>query len=75
MEEIRPHFPHVAGVLHIPNIHAVIFVDAGQPVVAGIKGQGNGVWVGGTWPSSEDPKRQKKIFILMTNKWSENIRA
>lgn len=56
MEKIRPHFPNVADVLHVPNVHAVILVHAGEPVTAGVEDNSNSVWIGGIRPSGKHQK-------------------
>lgn len=59
VEKVGPHFPNPAQVPRVPDVHAVVLVHARQPVAAGVKGQGNGVRVGGVRPAGETHGRKK----------------
>lgn len=52
VEKIGPHLPDVPQVPDVPDVDAVVFVDAGQPTVAGVVGQGDGVGVNQIWMPS-----------------------
>lgn len=50
VEKVRPHCPDVPQVPDIPDVDTVVLVDAGQPAVAGVVGQGDCVGVGQVCP-------------------------
>lgn len=41
----RVHLAHFLRIFDIPHIQAVVIVYTGKPLVGGVKGQGNGVWI------------------------------
>ena len=45
VEELWPYLADFINVLDIPDVDAVVFVNTGQPLVDGVKGQGHCIWV------------------------------
>lgn len=41
----RVHLAHFLRIFDIPHIQAVVIVYTGKPLVGGVKGQGNRVWI------------------------------
>lgn len=65
MIQSRVHLAHFLGVPHIPDINAVVVVYTRQPLIGGIKGQGNGVWIPGIGCSREEATVGKKVSKLV----------
>lgn len=66
MIQSRVYFAHFLGVPHIPNINAVVVVYTRQPLISGIKGQGNGVWIPGIGYSRKEATVGKKESKLVS---------